>query len=181
MDHRNLLCKVCLSIGQCRGKLLDAKGSMAWSRAAIAADPTYSNGYSQLSIGLQHEENYEEAIENCKKALKGEGEKNPGIALRIERLEPVVNAKPNSKEWKAALWTVLEDKRGPAVRFFRSVTWPDRRSHVQCAFGLQRIVVRNVSRFSIALEIVRWYIIVSTNTIALPPKRRGAMVTRARK
>ena len=41
---------------------------------AIAADPNYSNGYSQLSIGLQHIEKYEEAIENCKKALKGEGE-----------------------------------------------------------------------------------------------------------
>jgi len=116
MDHRNLLCKVCLSLGQCRSKLLDAKGSIAWSRAAIAADPKYSNGYSQLSIGLQHEQKYEEAIENCKKALKGEGEIMPTIPLRIERLEKVVNAKPNSKEWKASLWELLEDKRGPAVR-----------------------------------------------------------------
>jgi len=119
MDHRNLLCKVCLSLGKCRSKLLDAKGSIAWSRAAIAADPKYSNGYSQLSIGLQHEQKYEEAIENCKKALKGEGEIMPTIPLRIERLEKVVNAKPNSKEWKAALWELLEDKRGPAVRCFQ--------------------------------------------------------------
>ena len=71
MDHRHLLCKVCLSLGQCRNKLLDAKGGIAWiSKAAIAADPNYSNGYSQLSIGLQHTEKFEEAIENCKKALK---------------------------------------------------------------------------------------------------------------
>jgi hypothetical protein len=119
MDHRNLLCKVCLSLGQCRSKLLDAKGSNAWSRAAIAADPKYSNGYSQLSIGLQHEGKFEEALENCKKALKGEGEIMPTIPLRIERLEKIVNAKPNSREWKAALWEVLEDKKGPAVRCFQ--------------------------------------------------------------
>mmetsp|Transcript_21970 Transcript_21970/g.32539 ORF Transcript_21970/g.32539 Transcript_21970/m.32539 type:complete len:539 (+) Transcript_21970:60-1676(+) len=119
MDHRNLLCKVCLSLGQCRGKLLDSKGSMAWSRAAIAADPQYSNGYSQLSIGLQHEQKYEEALENCQKALKGEGEIMPTIPMRIERLKPIVNSKPNSKEWKAALRAVLEDKRGPAVRCFQ--------------------------------------------------------------
>ena len=73
---------------------------------------------SQLSIGLQHTEKYEEAIENCKKALKGEGEINPSIPLRIERLERITNAKPNSKEWKAALYEVLNDKKGPAVRCF---------------------------------------------------------------
>jgi hypothetical protein len=118
MDHRHLLCKVCLSLGQCRNKLLDAKGGIAWSKAAIAADPNYSNGYSQLSIGLQHTEKFEEAIENCKKALKGEGEINPAIPLRIERLESIINAKPNSREWKAALYEVLNDKKGPAVRCF---------------------------------------------------------------
>ncbi|KAL7491331.1 hypothetical protein ACHAWT_000733 [Skeletonema menzelii] len=119
MDHRNLLCKVCLSLGQCRSKLLDAKGSIAWSKAAIAADPKYANGYSQLSIGLQHEQQYEEALENCQKALRGEGEIQPSIPLRIERLKVIVNSKPNSKEWKAALREVLHDKRGPAVRCFQ--------------------------------------------------------------
>jgi hypothetical protein len=103
---------------------------------------------------LQHEQKYEEAIENCKKALKGEGEIMPTIPLRIERLEKVVNAKPNSKEWKAALWELLEDKRGPAVRCFQ-----------EC----------NMAR------IVKWYITVSTSTIASPPKRRERVVTRARK
>ncbi len=93
MDHRNLLCKVCLSLGQCRSKLLDAKGSIAWSKAAIAADPKYANGYSQLSIALQHEQLYEEALENCQKALQGEGEIQPSIPLRVERLKSILNAR----------------------------------------------------------------------------------------
>ena len=119
MDHRNLLCKVCLSLGQCRIKLLDAKGSSAWSRAAVAADPKYAKGYSQLSTALQHEQKYEEALENCQKALQGEGEIMPTIPLRIERLKLIINSKPNSKEWKAAMREVLNDKRGPAVRCFQ--------------------------------------------------------------
>lgn len=117
-DHRNLLCKVCLSIAQCHGRILDAKGLTAWSLAAIAADPTYYNGFSQLSMGLQYEGKFGESLEAAKKSwsLKGDlTRQNPRIPL----LEDIVNAKAKSKEWKKAVSLLLIDKRNYAMQYWQ--------------------------------------------------------------
>lgn len=125
-DHRNLLCKVALSIGQCQGNLLDGKGMAAWGKAAIAADPKYFNGYSKCSLGLQHDRKYKEALDVCKKTLKAEGFEfgPPGIkreiTARIEALENIVNAEQYSKEWKVAVRTILIEKRGNALRYYQA-------------------------------------------------------------
>jgi len=124
-DHRNLLCKALLSIAQCRGRLVDSDGMVAWARAAIAADPTYYNGYSQLSLGLQHQCEWEQSLEAARRALAAEGsERAPRIPFRIDLLERIVEAKPNSKKRKEAIRAVLADKRGIAMRCWQETNVP---------------------------------------------------------
>lgn len=104
---------------------MDSDGMVAWARAAIAADPTYYNGYSQLSLGLQHQCEWEQSLEAARKALAAEGsERAPRIPFRIDLLERIVEAKPNSKKRKEAIRAVLADKRGIAMRCWQETNVP---------------------------------------------------------
>jgi hypothetical protein len=68
IDHRYLLCKVCLCLAWCHGSLLDAKGMTSWANAAVSVDPTHYNATLKYAFGLLHEHRYDEALTNFKEA-----------------------------------------------------------------------------------------------------------------
>jgi tetratricopeptide (TPR) repeat protein len=152
-DHRNLLCKVTLSIAQCRGNLLDVKGMIAWGKAAIAVDPKYYNGYAKYALGLLHDRRYEEALQAYKKAQSSEGIENAldpdgmkeDIKVKINALQRIVNAEPNSKEWKAGVRFIAEQRRMSAVTYYQECNldrpkkscvmcwWPAEERNLRCS------------------------------------------------
>jgi hypothetical protein len=62
--HRENLCMVALGLAGCCGWSLDVKGMTARSKAAIQANPTYSNPYAKLAPAFAYQHQYQEALES---------------------------------------------------------------------------------------------------------------------
>lgn len=67
-NNRRLLARICCTLAQVSGKLLQPLHHKAWGLAAVAADPTYFNTFNQLSIGYQHCHQSNKALEMANKA-----------------------------------------------------------------------------------------------------------------
>ena len=67
-DHRLLLSKICLTVAQCKCRILDNAAHVAWAKAAVAADPTYFNAHNILGLGYSNSGRFEIALEATEKA-----------------------------------------------------------------------------------------------------------------
>lgn len=121
-DHRTLLSKICLTIAQCRGKSLDYEGQQEWAKVAIAADPTYFNGYNQLGLGYMNDKLWVQALEATERAhelLQTTETDFTYLSLpnRLMMLRKVV--KDDDKE---ARRTMVLESRGQAIRWWQELS-----------------------------------------------------------
>jgi hypothetical protein len=119
-DHRRLLSKIAVAMALLRLRVLDAPGLLAWGRVAVAADPTYFNGHSRVSSGLQHVGRYEEALAEARVAQElAEPEWKRKTSLGIAPLEKIVAG--SKEEKKAAIMDFLEEKRRIAFSYWQEM------------------------------------------------------------
>jgi len=131
-DHRNLLCKVISTVAQMFSKMCLLEYQKAWSKVAIATDPTYYKGYSQLSTAVIHvDDDWELALNLAKKAYaiglnnkKSQSELG-SIKQRITMLESVVHGGGSmKKKVKMAKHSYLNEQKGAALRLWQDMGIP---------------------------------------------------------
>jgi hypothetical protein len=130
-------------------KFLDAKGTVAWAKAAIAADWTYHNVYMRCADGLLIEHLYAQSLEYYNKTLREldvfDREQRDNLEETMTLLETIVNFEVNSIEWKTALRDVRERCRSFAIRRYKDqdmerskksfamCSWPAKGKEISCS------------------------------------------------
>lgn len=121
-DHRNLLCKICLTVAQTRGKALDPSGQVAWAKVAVAADPTYFNAYNQLGLGYMNGGHFKEALAASEQAnllsASYQGPETPATTLqgRLGMLRAIVHDKSKSMHKE-----VILERAPQALRWYQEM------------------------------------------------------------
>jgi len=127
-DHRQLLCSILCTMSQMFQKMSLFPLLKAWSKASIAADPTYFKGYAHLVTALTYaDDNWELALEMNKKAYetgiaRGFGPELTPTMNRMQTLEAIVNGP--KKEALREKRDYVYDNRGVAFRFWQDMGIP---------------------------------------------------------
>ncbi len=130
LDHRSLLCSIVCMIGQMYQRMSLYDYVKPWAKAAIAANPKYFKGYSQLATGTIHlDDDWEEGLKLCKIAYE-KGKNDVGhekdfsmVKNRLASLEKIMHS-PSKHERTMLMREYICDNQGTAFRFWQDMGIP---------------------------------------------------------